>query len=118
MEHSKTRIVIQPPFGVLERMEAARCASDHAVGRTAAADRINSPEKVAKSIRCFKIGTREGNLDKNEHRSRSNSDRDEKAERVPETEPQVDESRDHQILFPMAVGALFLVVLVVGALLG
>jgi hypothetical protein len=37
---------------------------------------------------------------------------------VPELEPHVDEERNHQILFPMAVGGVFLVMLVIGALLG
>ncbi len=35
-----------------------------------------------------------------------------------EIETQTDESSNNQILFPMAVGVLFLVVLVAGALLG
>jgi len=37
---------------------------------------------------------------------------------VPDIEHRIEEARNHQILFPVAVGALFLVVLVIGALLG
>jgi len=37
---------------------------------------------------------------------------------VNEIESRTDESSNNQILFPMAVGVLFLVVLVAGALLG
>ncbi len=37
---------------------------------------------------------------------------------VRETQQRSDESTSHQILFPMAVGAIFLVMLLVGALFG
>jgi hypothetical protein len=37
---------------------------------------------------------------------------------VREIQQRADESRDHQILFPMVVGVIFLAVLVVGALFG
>ena len=39
-------------------------------------------------------------------------------ERVPKTEVQKTDAPNNQILFPMAVGALFIVLLVAGALLG
>ena len=122
MEHTRTRIVIQPLFGFLERISgdlpAADCAADHGERLERREIGINPQAEVAKSFYCFKIGTREGNLAKNEIRARADADRDEETERVPELEPQASEPRDHQVLFPMAVGALFLVMLVVGALLG
>jgi len=42
----------------------------------------------------------------------------EEAVRVREAQPQIEEARSHQILLPMAVGVIFLAMLVVGALFG
>jgi hypothetical protein len=37
---------------------------------------------------------------------------------VPEFDQQVDQGRSHQVVFPMAVGAIFLAMLIAGALFG